>query len=262
MYLPNPANSANFEQSERLAHERFIEQNAWARPQAPIIHGNHGSTPGISHTPDWAEPTTSGAKHLIRNFSSGGGIQPRNSSPFATPVPPKRTQLERSSSGTVIANSDGADIDIPSSVVAAPPTSERLGSILKQNQSSGHTSPLNIQKTRQNGTSAAGPERELTGFRNISNISGASTIDAPLPETTSSAEKMKTVDAYNSTEASTAPLSMHQVFDASQIRRPDSEKRDVFPNTGFRAAEGAFGTPAPLQQQPAPPPSVRSGAAQ
>ena len=53
-------------QNERLAHEQFIEQNAWAQPQRPIHQ--HG-TPNLTHTPDWAEPGPHPARNLIRNLN-------------------------------------------------------------------------------------------------------------------------------------------------------------------------------------------------
>ncbi|CAK4031659.1 hypothetical protein AC578_10660 [Lecanosticta acicola] len=126
-------------QRERLAHEQYLEQNAWARPQAPLIHNTNHVTPNLTHTPDWAD-----SKHAIRNLS---GVLPRTGSPYTTPMAQRRPPLDHSSS------------EIASSVLAAPPTSDRRE----------QGSPLAVSKHRQYGG-------ELTGFRNIS---GASTIDAP-----------------------------------------------------------------------------------
>lgn len=241
VYLPTPS-AASFAQNERLAHEQFIEQNPWARPQAPIH--SHG-TPGISHTPDWAEPNPtaghSSAKHLIRNLS---GIQRNANSPFATPVPQKRTLLELSSSqGTVpVNNSDGPEA--PSSVLAAPPTTDRIS--LLQHGSSNLASPVMIAKHRQNGT-------ELTGFRNFSNISGisgASTIDAPQePEV----DRERDVTKGTMPALMTIPSAPQQIFDTSQLHRHVDERREVYSNPGFRPQEGAFGTPAPLPATTAAP---------
>ncbi|KAF2161778.1 hypothetical protein M409DRAFT_27834 [Zasmidium cellare ATCC 36951] len=213
-------------QSERIAHEQFLEQTPWARPQAPIH--NHAMT-SISHTPDWAaEPGLQISKHLVRNLS--GSVQ-RNGSPFATPMPQRKTAVEHSSSGTVPANSD--PVEPPSSVIAAPPTSDRNRGQFGREQAS----PLAVAKHRQNGG-----ERELTGFRNISNISGASTIDA----TPDSAEKERSAreSLPGIHKESSAP---QHIFGTSQLQHPDSKKQqEAYANVGFRPQEGAFGTPTPL----------------
>ena len=248
VYVPKAAGLANYNApNEQLAHQQFLEHNAWARPQAPIHSGSHG-TPGpggLTHANDWMDapqPNTS-AKQLIRNLSGrdlGGqlGVQ-RTGSPFATPIPQRRAQQEYSSGGTVtVGNSDPADL--PSSVLAAPPTTDRLQQ--HHQPLSQHSSPLLVMKQRVNGQTPSG-QRELTGFRNISNISGisgASTIDAPLP---GSAEKQEHRLPGLRTEAS-AP---QQRFDTSQIHRHPDERKELHANPGFRPSEGAFGTPAPLQ---------------
>lgn len=180
-YLPTSA-SAGLVQDERSAHDRFIEQNAWARPQAPIH--SHGTT-SISHTPDWHGAT----KRVVRNLT--GQSMHQISSPFATPVPQqKQRSLEHPSSGieTVGVNSDGitAFDDPPSSILAAPPTLDRDRSSFQfqhgvDGGSSQHTSPVTtttLPKQRQHGSSSTAMNN-LTGFRNFSNVSGTSTIDAP-----------------------------------------------------------------------------------
>jgi hypothetical protein len=94
---------------------------------------------------------------------------------------------------------------------------------------------------------------ELTGFRNISNISaisGASTIDAP-PELQENDPRQFAADAAPTkyplpdlTHQSSAP---QQIFETSQLHRhPMEEKREVYANPGFRPMEGEFGTPAPV----------------
>lgn len=214
-------------QSERLAHEQFLEQTPWARPQGPIPH--HAMT-SISHTPDWAaEPGPQIPKHLVRNLS--GSVQ-RNGSPFATPMPQRNSAIEHTSSGTVPTNSD--PVEPPSSVIAAPPTSDRNRGHFGREQAS----PLVVAKHRQNGA-----ERELTGFRNISNISGASTIDA-LPDSAEK-ERQSVVETVSGIpKEASAP---HHIFDANQFHRHDPKKQqDVYAHAGFRPQEGAFGTPTPL----------------
>ncbi|KAK4540786.1 hypothetical protein LTR36_008863 [Oleoguttula mirabilis] len=244
-------------QSERLAHDQFIEQNAWAQPQRPI-HA-HGA-PNLTHTPDWAEPGPqhNPARNLMRNLS---GQLHRANSPFATPMPQKRTQPDHSSSGTVAVNSDGAEP--PSSVLAAPPTSDRMHQ-LHQHASSNQVSPLVVNKYRQNGT-------ELTGFRNISNVSGvsgASTIDAPLGSAEKDREREReSQHQYQHQHQYQQPLSKslpallseisapQQAFNPSQLHRHGEERREAYPsNAGFRPQEGVFGTPAPLQARASVPP--------
>lgn len=107
-------------------------------------------------------------------------------------------------------------------------------------------SPLVVAKPRQNGG-----ERELTGFRNISNISGASTIDAEpdSAEKYSESAGRREVLPGLLTEVS-APL---QAFDTSQMHRhplggngTKKNMPDTYPNASFRPQEGMFGTPTPL----------------
>lgn len=219
-----------------------MEQNPWARPQAPIH--THG-TPGISHTPDWAEPNPGGynsAKHLIRNLS---GQMHRTTSPYATPLTQKRPLAEHTASaGTLPLNSDGPEP--PSSVNAAPPTT---GGIELMNQgNSNQTSPVTFPKVRQPGQGAQ-PGPVVNDFRNISGISaisGASTIDAPQePEPTQ--ERQSEAAKAGLPALTHMSSASHTVFDTSQLHRhPRDEMREVYPNAGFRPQEGAFGTPAPL----------------
>ncbi|USW48107.1 hypothetical protein Slin15195_G014260 [Septoria linicola] len=142
VYFPNRTALVQ-PQSERLAHEQYIEQNPWARPQGPIP--NH-LTPNIAHTPDWAE----GAKSLPKPAGPLPG--------YSTPLPQRRSVAEHSSAGTVPANSDPIE----------PPSSLAARTVVRQQQDK-DPSPLLVNKQRQYGA-------ELTGFRNVS---GASTIDAP-----------------------------------------------------------------------------------
>lgn len=184
----------------------------------------------ISHTPDWAaEPGLQSSKHLVRNLS---GSVHRNGSPFATPMPQRNSAIEHTSSGTVPANSDHAEP--PSSVIAAPPTSDRNRGHFGREQAS----PLVVAKHRQNGA-----DRELTGFRNISNISGASTIDA-LPD---SAEKERQGMGETLPGVPKEASAPQHMFDSSQLHRHDPKKQqEAYANASFRPQEGAFGTPTPL----------------
>ncbi|KAF7186955.1 Transcriptional regulatory protein DEP1 [Pseudocercospora fuligena] len=231
VYFPNRASLIQ-PQSERIAHEQFIEQNPWARPQGPIQH--HG-TPNLTHTPDWAAEPGIGSKHIIRNLS-GASVQ-RTGSPYMTPMQ-RRPPVDHSSSGTVAVNSDGPEP--PSSLAAAPPTEGRTH---------GHpgrdlASPLTVAKHRQNGA-------ELTGFRNISNISGASTIDAP-----DSAEKARDGLRESLPGISKESSAPQHIFDTSQIHRLTGDVRkqhEVYANANFRPQEGAYGTPGPLPASSGPP---------
>lgn len=243
VYVP-AANATMAAPTERQAHDQFLEQNAWARPQQSAMPA-HG-TPNLTHTPDWVDQPT-GNRHIMRNLSGPGQ---RTGSPFATPVSGKRAPGFPN---------DG--LDVSSSALAGPGSNSRAPS---HGISTG--SPLQVGKQRQpNGNGIGGGERELTGFRNISNISSTSTIDAPL-----SAEKAaQNTDPTGihdglmsrhlpslTTEAS-AP---QQSFDTSQLHRhPNAAEgglgKDVYANPNFRPAEGAYGTPtAALMSGRAPPP--------
>jgi hypothetical protein len=241
VYVPSPQVPLPVP-SERQAHDQFLEQNAWARPQQSVMP-THG-TPNFTHTPDWADQPP-GARHLMRNLA---GPAQRTGSPFATPVSGKR----------VAGFTDG--LEGHSSALAAPQSTSRTPA---QGISTG--SPLQVGKHRQlNGNTG---DRELTGFRNISNISSTSTIDAPL-----SAEKsLQEADHAPNHDASLMaryhpglhaeqPVP-HQAFDTSQLHRhPNAAEggpnKDVYANHGFRPAEGSYGTPtASLMSGRAPPPS-------
>jgi hypothetical protein len=120
-------------------------------------------------------------------------------------MPQRRTLFEQSSAGTVPANSDSGDP--PSGGLAAFSDADRATQ-LQQDK----ISPLIVTKHRQNG------ENGLTGFRNISNISGASTIDAP-----GSAEKEQgTAFAPGAVKDHSAA---HQPFDTSHLQRQVTEVR-------------------------------------
>lgn len=240
VYFPNRSGYMQAP-NDRLAHEQFIEQTPWARPQGPILnHGLHG-TPNLTHTPDWQNGGERDAAHSARNIIRN--ISSRNGSPYATPNPQRRIPAEHSSAGTVPANSDPADAP-PSSI--GPPSERAAMHYFPPRDATAMGSPLVVPKARQNGG-----ERELTGFRNISNISGASTISI-APD---SAEKDPDAAARRdappglSNEVS-APL---QAFDTSQMHRQplsgNGVKRnmpDTYPSTSFRPHDGAFGTPTPL----------------
>lgn len=228
--------------SERQAHDQFLEQNAWARPQQSVISTH--ATPNFTHTPDWADQPP-GARHIMRNLTGPGQ---RTGSPFATPVSGKRPA----------GFADGPDSQ--NSAFAAPPSMSKTPA---QGISTG--SPLQVSKHRQNGGHTG--ERELTGFRNISNISSTSTIDAPLSAEKNQQEKDRTPHHEGSLLARYLP-GLHtehsapgQAFDTSQLHRhPNSAEggpnKDVYASHGFRPAEGSYGTPtASLLSGRAPPPS-------
>ncbi|KAI7641003.1 hypothetical protein KC318_g22020, partial [Hortaea werneckii] len=169
-------------EQERLAHEQFIEQNAWAQPQRLTHH--HG-TPNLTHTDNWAEQPAGGAHASARNLGrslNAPNASGRTASPFATPLPQNRSQpLDQSSSaGTVAMGSDGQEA--PSSVLAAPPTSERMHTF-----AGSQGSPLMVNKQRhlpqqqqsQNGDTTTEGTGGWRNFSNMSGVSGTSTIDAP-----------------------------------------------------------------------------------
>jgi hypothetical protein len=219
--------------SERQAHEQFLEQNAWARPQPSTVTAH--VTPNFTHTPDWVDQPAN-PRHIMRNLTGPGQ---RTGSPFATPVSGKRA-----------AGFMGDGPDVASSGLAAPPTISRTPG---QGFSTG--SPLQVGKQRQqNGNTGHNGERELTGFRNISNISSTSTIDAPLSAEKAQQEADRTPHYEGSLLARYLPAlhsegsAPHQAFDTSQLHRhPNAEEggpgKDVYANPSFRPTEGAYGTP-------------------
>lgn len=266
VFVPRPTVSSAVQlvhaQNERLAHEQFIEQNAWARPQAPIP--TH-PTPNLTHTDNWAEPSAANhtsTRSLMRNLSSGNLHRVHNDSPYTTPMPQRRTQPPpelSSSSGTVAVNSDGAS-EPPSSVLVAPPTTDRTPytSLNPPGHLNAQASPLHVTKQRQPNVA----EREVAGFRNASNMStasGASTIDMPQGHAYAGDRDRQHVSQYShyqQQQPKTLPALLsetsapQQVFDTSQLHRRvdvagerDQERRDVYASGSFRPQEGAFGTP-------------------
>lgn len=242
VYFPNRSGFLQAP-SDRLAQEQYAEQNPWARSQVPILnHGLHG-TPSLTHTPDWQHGgEREGSRNIIRNFGSAVN---RNGSPYATPNPQRRAPAQHSSAGTIPVNSDPAE---PLSS-AAPPSDKATMQYFSSRDAPAAGSPLAVAKSRQNGGGGGG-ERELTGFRNISNMSGASTIDAP-----SSVEKDPDSGARRNMLPGipTDSLTALPAFDTSQLyRQPfggNAMKRNLpetYPNASFRPQDGAFGTPTPL----------------
>ncbi len=247
IYLSGPTVPA-FAPDERLAHEQFIEANAWARPQAPIHqthahpHGSGTATPGISHTPDWAAEPSTTARHMLHNLYQRNQL----SSPLATPA-------------RQLGGGEGLE-GLPSSVLAHPPTAstsaaDRMNLLAQLSRTHGgdrdppSSSPLiAVPKSRLDGG-------ELTGFRNfsgISAISGASTIDAPLGA--ANEQDGRSHHGRRHDEGPKHPLphllsqpsAPQQAFDTSQLHRyPGEGARDVHPTAGFRPKDGAFGTPTP-----------------
>ncbi|KAK4560741.1 Transcriptional regulatory protein [Recurvomyces mirabilis] len=264
-------------QNERLAHEQFIEQNAWAQPQRPIH--NHSTPGGLTHTPDWVDQPGqhSSARNLIRNLSGQVPQRQGTGSPYATPMPRKQglpVGAEHSSSaGTIPANnSDG--LEPPSSVQAAPPTGERIQQFHHHHQigtGSPRASPLHVHKQRVQKGAGSGLERErdrdqqvhhqqqhkdeaVGERRNISNISalsGASTIDAP---TTESPENARERDwRENPGSGASKFLSGNFGFrpDPTSIEQQQQHHQHQQGQRGMsmlphQRSEGAFGTPAPL----------------
>ncbi|KAK6421705.1 Transcriptional regulatory protein [Oleoguttula sp. CCFEE 5521] len=210
--------------SERRAHEQFLEQNAWARPQQTVVPAY--GTPNLTHTADWVDQPTGGPRHLMRNLSGlgngGSAYGSKQSSPFTTPIPtPRQMDSER-----------GEVPDVPSSVLAAPPTDIRLQS---HGQGVFASSPLQVIKQRPNGTAhdlhdtSRDPSREGIGQATGSRIiSGTSTIDAPL-----SAEK---AGGYG--------------YDP-QTRQNDPERAEVEIQNGIRREDVA--SAGPPRPYPAPP---------
>lgn len=224
----------------------------------------HGAL-GISHTPDWAEqPAVGGGPGSSSKFiRNPAGQNPRHSSPFTTPVPQQK-QAGMPSVG--MQHSDtfaDHEAPLPSSVIAT------TGGTRHPQQGDGgfssdhQPSPVTFQKPREreNGRATTLPQDFSSNFRNISNISGVSTIDAdaeePQPQP-SQDSATKRVDMTEDARPILRPpgfVTEHSgveqsVFDTSQIHRHPEEDggREVYATPGFmRPREGAFGTPTPLQ---------------
>jgi hypothetical protein len=78
----------------------------------------------------------------------------------------------------------------------------------------------------------------------MSNLSGASTIDAP-----SSTEKERGMARESLTGASKDAMASQHVFDSSQLHRHayDAKRQhEVYQNASFRPQEGVYGTATPF----------------
>ncbi|QIW96928.1 hypothetical protein AMS68_002446 [Peltaster fructicola] len=207
----------NVASAERLAHDRFIEQHAWAQAPQSNSYAALTSTPNISHTPDWAHATGYRKPNLLRHQleSPADGV-----TPIGTPV------NGRPAHGNVQ--------DIPNSA-------DQIG----REQAPPGSSPLQVPKQRMNGT-------ESNGWRNYS---GTSTIDAPLGEGTREHEAYDT-EQHNLIRRdfareqrdprSSLPVEGSVQYESqSRLPMPSSmfEKPDIFRTAGFRPLEGTFATP-------------------
>lgn len=225
--------------NERLAHEQYIEQHAWARPQGSILHH---TTPNLKHTADWAEPRPQTFSQTVMPPVKSNGVEATHISenPFTTPMAQRRVAaMESSSSSTVPANSD--PVEPPSSVVAAPPTIDRIRLGRQPPRDAG--SPLAIAKQRQTPS-------EFPGWRNASNASGTSTIDAG-PDSAEKARLGPRADVAHPDEGphdnytSGVQHQPHPLFDIAQLHRADRvPPHDLHTSAGFRPQESPFHAPA------------------
>ena len=186
----------------------------------------HDATPGISHTADWAEGVSASAgagvgsaKHLIRNLSGREGLG-----------------LGR---GRV---SEGVEME---GAFAAPPPGMVVGervALLHQPGSGSGSSPLTVPKQRererQNG-GGGGVGIELTGFRNVS---GASTIDAPLESSDAKAKiyaPAPLTEGFEMVGQLPLPLPLQGIGDGDG---DGNARREVYASAGFQPQEGGLGT--------------------
>lgn len=245
-YVPRPTTMRRAS-AERIAHEQYIEQHAWARaPQSAsaLHHPTVVGTPNISHTPDWAEPAGGFRKSGSALAMNHRGLSPApdkgRSSPLATPLPSGARRESKIGSHNA---SDGA---------------AHGGG--KEGDASSSSSPLQV---RNHMYSARAPDND--GWRNVS---GTSTIDAPLAEPSNErdmpgAEPMGPAKRENprgdgdSKRADMPLFAMGQnasghLYDPNHLRGhlaatpgQAGERTEMYRTPGFRPLEGAFGTPTP-----------------
>lgn len=147
--IPHAPVASSAPTSERLAQKEFLEQTPWANPHHPV-HAQSRTPSAFGHHGLSSQPTP---PYSLLN---------RPASAFATPLigtdRHPGEQLPPGSNETI-----GAISDPPSSVLAAPPTADRIRLI--PFEQSGDTSPTSHVK-RNPGTK-----------RDFSGLSSASTID-------------------------------------------------------------------------------------
>lgn len=233
----------NAPNSARLAEEKFLEQTPWANPQHPSHRQSH--TPA-SYTPNMGNPngapwqSVSSSSLFLRQVSAQGQ---RNGSPFTTPFNAQKRMDQNSGPGS--GETIGAS-DPPSSVQAAPPTTDRIQLIPFDRMDA---SPSDQMKARA-AVMPGGAARTLADKRDFSGLSSASTIETPndAADDNRASHAMNNnippVPPYLHTEQS-AP---NQAFATSAIHAQHGEDRrsELYESVDMRRRLGAFGTPLPL----------------
>ena len=203
--------------SDHIAHKEFLEQTPWANPHHPV-HQQSRTPSAFGSRPVGFQPPVSGS--MPRPVQ--GQLGP---SPFSTPMgaPQRNTDHDPNVPGSN--ETLGIPSDPPSSVMAAPPTTDR--SLFMPMERSHDGSPTSYVKR------IPGQRRDFSG------LSSTSTIDAPADQANFGDIQMPALPANN--------LAPNQAFATSAIhaQHGDMRKPEVYEHPDYRRA-GGFGTPGPL----------------
>lgn len=222
----------------RAAEEKWLEQNPWANPQHPS--NQQSRTPAPFPPFGFANPPTNPSMTLFRQGSAHGH---RTSSPFITPMAQRRADHHESAMGS--AETIGIASDPPSSVPQAPQTAEKT----HQGPSKDDGSPIDSLKVR---AAIGNPFANREDRRNFSNISNASTIDAPTDHTVGPdmdrqhnpyaglAHQLRTESSNQQQSFVTSAL--HAQHGKPDDRRPGLYDIDRLDSVNFRP----YGAPMPL----------------
>ncbi|GAB7357029.1 hypothetical protein MBLNU459_g7855t1 [Dothideomycetes sp. NU459] len=225
--------------SARTAEERFLEQTPWANPQHPYHQQSRTPAPFGPYTMH-TQSANSPAVNLLRHESSQGH---RTNSPF-TPLHAQKRFDYHQTNGLGSSDTIGIPSDPPSSVVAAPPTTDRM--YLGASRDDG--SPVDSLKVR---AATSNPVGNREDKRNFSGVSSASTIETPSDPAEQDRPQYQFAGIPpNSAYSVDLPGGPHHVYVTSALHAHNSKgeerKADMYDNASFRPQLGAFGNQMPL----------------
>jgi len=186
-----------------------------------------------------------------RNLFHAPLVQPqRTNSPFTTPLPPQK-RVDYHANGLGSGDTIAVPSDPPSSALAA---SQNVDKAHHHGTGEG-SSPMDSFKSR---TTFSNPLGIREDRRNFSNMSSASTIDAPNDATAGPHDERHRQNPYAGlVYASGEPSSSHQPFAASNLHtqhgKPEDRRPELYEGVNFRQI-GAYASPlfangSPIRQE-------------
>ena len=227
----------------RAAQERWVEQNPWANAQHPSHQQSRTPAPYPPynfHNPPQSNPAV--------NLFPQASAQPRTNSPFSTPLPPQK-RADYHTNGLGSGETIGVPSDPPSSAAQAQTTVDKA----YPSRANDDGSPIDSIKVR---AAIANPLLTRDDRRNFSNISSASTIDAPN-DSSGGPDLDRPHHLYAGLAHGPMPPSLPTSSSASQHPfstgalhaqhiKHDDRRPELYDSVNFRPAIGAYGPPIPM----------------